>query len=62
MVTPNHTGALDILGLIISDVHPGFAQKIEVMRMPIIGKLAAGLNGVFIDRFSNKDNRNATVE
>jgi hypothetical protein len=61
MVTPNHFGFFEILGLVVSDVFPGFAPKIELKNIPILGKIARSLQSIYIDRFGSKNNRDFIV-
>lgn len=62
MVTPNHTGFFEVIALILSDVHPGFAPKAELKKIPFLGKLTLALGGIYIDRFASKDSRTALLD
>ena len=60
-MTPNHMGFCEILGLVTGDVFPAFAPKIELKKVPIVGKMARGLQSIYIDRFGSKTNRDFIV-
>ena len=61
MVAPNHMGFLEGLALCAGDVHPGFAPKIELKRLLIVGKIFMALQSIYIDRFADASNRDAIV-
>ena len=61
MITPNHTGFFEIAALIISDLHPGFAPKIELKKVPVLGTLTRALQSIYIDRFGAKQSRDTIV-
>ena len=61
MITPNHLGFFEIAALICGDVHPGFAPKIELKKVPVLGAITRALQSIYIDRFGAKQNRDAIV-
>lgn len=61
MITPNHLGFFEIAGLVVGDVHPGFAPKIELKKIPIMGAMTRALQSIYIDRFGAKEKRDNIV-
>jgi hypothetical protein len=43
MVAPNHMGFMEGIALCAGDVHPGFAPKVELKRLPVVGKIFMAL-------------------
>lgn len=50
-------GWLEVLGLIVSPLHPGFVPTIGYKNAPILGPLIAGLQCVFVDRGGTEEGR-----
>jgi hypothetical protein len=50
-------GWLEVLGLIVSPLHPGFVPTIGFKNAPILGPLIKGLQGVFVDRGGTDEGR-----
>ena len=47
----NHTGAVDPLPLIgILESPTAFVAKVEIKKMPVVGRIFTGINGLFLDR------------
>ena len=61
-VVCNHLGWFDIMGLIVSPLHPGFTPKIELYNVPLLGSLALGIQSLFVDRGSDKENLDSIVQ
>ena len=57
----NHTSFNDIL-LSMAIYGCGFISKAEVKKMPIFGKIAMGLQSIFVDRYNTNSRKNTLEE
>ena len=58
----NHIGWVDVMGLIMSPLHPGFTPKTDFINTPILGTACRGLQSLFVDRGSDKASKDKVVE
>ena len=61
VVICNHLGFIEILNLVCSPLCPGFTPKAELEKVPLVGKIARGLQSLFLNRGGTQAQRDAAV-
>lgn len=57
----NHVSFLDVIYLIHSQHSPSFISKIDVKKLPLVGVICTGSQGVYVSR-DNQDNRSEALD
>ena len=61
VVICNHLGFIEILALVCSPLCPGFTPKAELENVPLVGKIARGLQSLFLNRGGTQAEKDAAV-
>ena len=62
MVVCNHTGILDVLTFLTSDIIPAFTPSAQFRKIPVVGYVLISLQCAFADRAASLEARDSLIQ